>query len=86
MIDIKLDQHSGISRFECSGNQMQVAVEIGIIISQVYGQSKKINPEAAESFRKCIQVMMRPDSPVWSLPPIEGDGVVTAVIPMHREE
>lgn len=86
MIDVKLAKHRGISRFEVSGNQVDVAAEIGIIISQVFAQTEAINPEAAESFRKCIQVMLLPDSPVWSLPPFEGDGVVTAVVSMRREE
>lgn len=85
MIDVKLAQHRGISRFEVSGNQLQVAAEIGLIISQVFAQTEAINPEAAEIFRKCIEVMMLPDSPVWSLSPIVGDGMVTAVISMRRE-
>lgn len=85
MIDVKVDAHSGISRFEISGDQVHVAAEIGSIISHVFAQTEAINPEAAEIFRKCIEVMMLPDSPVWSLSPIVGDGMVTAVISMRRE-
>lgn len=84
MIDVKVDDRGGISRFEVSGDQVHVAAEIGSIVSQVYSQVKAVNPEAAESFRECISVMLLPDSSVWTLPPVKGDGVVSAVIPCGK--
>ena len=84
MIDVKIDAHGGISRFDVVGSDLDIAGEIGAIISQVYAHGKSINPTAAEQSRGMISVMLLPESPVWSEPPIAGNGVVSAVIPHKR--
>lgn len=83
MIDVKISAH-GMARFEVMGNDLEIASEIGSLISQVYSQTKAVNPKAAEQFRAILGVMLLPDSPVWALPPIKGDGVVSAVIPCGK--
>lgn len=86
MIDVKISAHEDIERFEVSGAELDIAAEIGCLIGRIYAQSKVINPKAAERFRAMIGVVLLPDSSVWSAPPMEGNGVIAAVIPCGKRE
>lgn len=84
MVDVKISAREGIARFDVVGPDLEIAGEIGGIISRVYSQIKAINPTAADQFREMSGVMLLPDSPVWSSCPIKGDGVLSAVIPCGK--
>lgn len=84
MIDVKISAHTGVARFEVAGPDLEIAGEIGCLIGRICAQIKAINPRAAEQFRAMIGVMLLPDSPVWSLSQVTGDGVVSAVIPLDK--
>jgi len=84
MIEVKIDNQGELTRFMVSGSQLDVASEIGLIVSAVYGQVLSLNPGAAEGFQKMVLAGMMPDSPVWKNP-VRMDGSMTAVIPIPKK-
>lgn len=63
---IKCDIQDGHrNRIEYTGNPVDLAAEIGALISYLYAEIDSINPIAGLLFKKGVQVALEEDSVVW---------------------
>lgn len=66
MLNIKLSEENGIERFEIHGSGGAIIAEMSFVIGQVYRQVQRGNKQAAEGFKRAMQIAVGgDDSPVW---------------------
>lgn len=63
---VKVNIHGRkIEDFTISGDGVEVATEIGVMLERIHSGLYKANPRAAEQMKQLIICLCRPDSPVW---------------------
>lgn len=63
---IKVNIHGRkIEELDVSGDSVEVAAEIGVMLERIHSGLYKANPRAAEQMKQFIVSLCQPDSPVW---------------------
>lgn len=82
MIDFKVNRGM-LERGEVRGDPNTVIVEVAQMLRYIYSAAEKSNHEAAELFKRGVQVMTLEDSPVWQAS--EEISGIFAAIPIKGE-
>lgn len=64
MIEVKINGRK-IEKLDVSGDSIEVATEIGVMLERIHSGLYKANPRAAEQMKQLIICLCQPDSPVW---------------------
>lgn len=64
MIEVNIHGRK-IEKLGVSGDSIEVAIEIGVMLERIHSGLYKANPRAAEQMKQFIMSLCRPDSPVW---------------------
>lgn len=74
MINVKIDK--GVSTMTFAGSGLEVAVEIGVMVHELYTQLyHRAGPAIAKGCKKVLLDMLaREDSPVWNVDLVKGVG------------
>ena len=64
MIEVKINGRK-IEKLDVSGDSIEVAIEIGVMLERIHSGLYKANPCAAEQMKQFIACLCQPDSPVW---------------------
>ena len=79
----KYIREEGRVELAASGEMLDVVAEIGYMVQKIHHGIKVQNQEAADKFRKLVQIMMEDDSPTWEESPERPGAVLFSVV---REE